>query len=262
MSRPSPLLLAALLAPALLATPVLAQTSAPGAAPGTAAGTVPGALAEAAPPAAGRAGRAGQSARRTVLALSETAEVRRAPDEVQAELRAEARAGNAAAAQAALNAAMEKALATAKAVNGVTATTGAYWTSRNEENRQWVATQSLRLRGAEAAPLLELVGSLQEQRLAMSELGWSLSRPQEQAARQEAERMAIAALRARAEAVAGQLGLKVAAIRRLQLGETERPQPRMMALAMARRDAAPAPVSAPEDVIVRATVSAEILLTP
>ncbi|WP_160000314.1 SIMPL domain-containing protein [Roseomonas sp. 18066] len=245
MRRLSQTLLPLLMAPALLAAPALAQ--APTATPAT-------------PPEA--AASPDHRPRHTVLALSETAEVRRAPDEVHAELRAEARAGTAAGAQAALNAAMQKALATAKAVTGVTATTGAYWTSRNEESRQWVATQSLRLRGAEAAPLLELAGSLQEQRLALGELGWSLSRPQEQAARQEAERMAIAALRARAEAVAGQLGMKVAAIRRLQLGEAERPQPRMMAMAAARRDGAPAPVSAPEDVIVQATASAEILLSP
>ncbi|ONG46108.1 hypothetical protein BKE38_25690 [Pseudoroseomonas deserti] len=250
------MLIPALLAPALLAAPAFAQAQA------QAQAQAPAPAPEASAAAPDRALRADHRARRTVLALSETAEVCRAPDEVHAVLRAEARAGNAAAAQAALNAAMEKALAAARAVSGITATTGAYWTSRNEESRQWVATQGLRLRGSEAAPLLELAGSLQEQRLAMGELGWSLSRPQEQAARQEAERMAIAALRARAEAVAGQLGLKVAAIRRLQLGEVERPQPRMMALAMARSPAAPAPVSAPEDVIVQATVSAEIVLSP
>lgn len=195
----------------------------------------------------------------TLLVLSETAELRRAPDEIRAELRFEARAGNAAAAQAAVNTAMQRALATARAVTGVTASTGGYWTGRNDENRQWTASQGLQLRGQDPAALLELTGTLQEQRLALTELSWQLSTPQQQAARQEAERLAIAALRARAEAVAGQLGMKVAAIRRLQLGEAERPQPRMLAMA---RAAAPAPVAVPEDVIVTGTATAQVLLQP
>ncbi|PHK93243.1 hypothetical protein CR162_19485 [Pseudoroseomonas rhizosphaerae] len=112
----------------------------------------------------------------TVLSLSETAEVKRAPDEVQASLRAEARGANAAAVQGQVNRAMEQALAAARAVPGLHAATGGYWTSRVDENRGWLASQTLNLRAAEPAALLELVGGLQGQGLVLGDLGWRLSR--------------------------------------------------------------------------------------
>lgn len=197
----------------------------------------------------------------TVLSLSETAEVLRAPDEVRASLRAEARGADAAAVQGQVNRAMEQALSAARDVSGVHATTGGYWTSRMEEGRSWTASQTLNLRAAEPAALLDLVGRLQGQGLVMGDLSWRLSREAETAARQEAGRLAIEALRQRAEAVASQLGMRVAGIRQLRLDAPEAPMPRMMAMsAAARRESAPAPVTAPEDVAITSTAAAEILL--
>ncbi|MCQ4162210.1 SIMPL domain-containing protein [Roseomonas sp. GC11] len=210
------------------------------------------------PPAAAQAPAAPEGGTR--LLLSESAEVTRAPDEIHATLRAEQRGGSAALAQAQLNTVMQRALATARAVPGVTATTGGSWTQRVEETRQWQAGQALVLRGAEAGALLELAGSLQQQGLALGGLSWSLSRPAAQAARQEAGALAIDALRARAVAVAAQLGLRVEGIRELRLDAPDQPGPRPMMAMMARREAAPAPVSAPEDIIISATAAAEILL--
>ena len=75
--------------------------------------------------------------------------------------------------------------------------------------------------------------------------------------------MAIEALRQRAEAVAAQLGLRVAGIRNLRLDAPDSPVPRPMAMAMAARgQGAPAPVTAPEDVIVSSTAVAEFILRP
>lgn len=197
----------------------------------------------------------------TVLSLSETAEVLRAPDELRASLRAEARGANAAAVQAQVNRAMEQALAAARGVSGVRASTGGYWTNRVEEGRSWTASQTLNLRAAEPAAMLELVGRLQGQGLVMGDLSWRLSREAETAARQEAGKLAIEALRQRAEAVAAQLGLRVAGIRQLRLDAPEVPMPRMMAMAAtARRESAPPPVTAPEEVAVTSTAAAEILL--
>lgn len=206
------------------------------------------------------AGDAASGLTETVLSLSETAEVLRAPDEVRASLRAEARGANAAAVQAQVNRTMEQALAAARGVAALRATTGGYWTHRNEEARNWTATQTLNLRATEPAPLLEMVGTLQGQGLALADLSWRLSREAETAARQEAGRMAIDSLRQRAEAVATQLGMRVAGIRNLRLDAPEVPMPRMMAMSARRGDAAPAPVTAPEDVAVTSTVSADIVL--
>lgn len=247
--RPGLLLLCGLLA----AGPALAQGGGTAPPPGSGSGSSPGP----------NPGAESVGAAETVLILSETAELGRAPDEVRATLRAEARGASAAAVQAQVNTLMEKALAQSRTVAGVRATTGGYWTSRNEENRNWTASQALNLRGGDAPALLELAGALQGQGLAMSQLGWQLSRAQQTAARQEAGRRAIEALRQRAEAVAAQLGLRVAGIRNLRLDAPDSPVPRPMAMAMAARgQGAPAPVTAPEDVIVSSTAVAEFILRP
>jgi predicted secreted protein len=197
----------------------------------------------------------------TLLRLSETGEVTRAPDEIRVEMRAEARGADAAAVQAQVNRAMTAAMEKARAVPGVLPTTGGYWTNRDSQTRQWNASQRLSLRGKEAAPMLELAGSLQAQGLAMDGLNWSLSRETAQAARQEAGQLAIAALRARAVAVAAQLDMEVAGIRNLALDAPEAPMPRMaMAMRGASANAPPPPVSAPEDVTVSSTATAEVVL--
>lgn len=214
------------------------------------------AQAPSAPPAA--------AAAETVLSLAESAEVLRAPDEVRATLRVEARGASAAVVQARVNGLMAKALEQARAVPEVQAATGGYWTNRDGEKNTWTATQALTLRGTAPAPLLELAGALQEQGLVMGGLDWSLSRPQEIAARQEAGRMAIEALRQRAESVAGQLGMRVVNLRSLRLDAAAQPVPRMqMSMMAARQDkAAPPPVSSPEAVPVSATAMAEFVLRP
>ncbi|HWX47377.1 MAG TPA: SIMPL domain-containing protein [Roseomonas sp.] len=200
----------------------------------------------------------------TVLSLAESAEVLRAPDEIRATLRVEARGANAAAVQSQVNGIMAKALEQARSVREVQASTGGYWTHRDNGKNNWTASQALTLRGNAPGPLLELAGALQEQGLVMGGLDWSLSRPQEIAARQEAGRMAIEALRERAEAVAGQLGMRVVNLRSLRLDAATQPVPRMaMAMMAARQDkAAPPPVSAPDAVPVSATATAEFVLRP
>jgi predicted secreted protein len=202
----------------------------------------------------------------TVLRLSETAEVTRAPDELRTTLRAEARAGTAAAAQAAVNAAVAAALERARGVASVRAATGGYGTWRQQDPPVWVATQTVALRGREAAPLLELAGALQQGGLALAGLEWSLSREAEREAREEAGRIALDALRRRAAALAAQLDMTVTGLREVRVDAPHAPPPRPMEMAMrsagAARAAAPPPVTAPEDAVVRATVEAELLLRP
>jgi predicted secreted protein len=197
----------------------------------------------------------------TVLTLSETAEVRRAPNEVLANLKAEARGPDAAAVQNQVNRAVQAALAKAREVSAVQVNTGGYWTNRDSQSRQWTASQRLTLRGTEAAPLLDLTGALQGAGLALDGLEWSLSRTVEQEARQEAGRLAIDNLRRRAAAVAEQLGMEVAGIRSLRLDAPDAPAPRMaMMRASASSMSAAPPASAPEDVSVTSTAVADVVL--
>ncbi len=195
----------------------------------------------------------------TTLHLSETAEVSRAPDEVVATLRAEARAPSAAAAQEAVNRAIAAAVTRAQATASVRVSTGGYWTGRQEEGRAWQAAQSVTLRGGEAPSLLDLAGALQSQGLALQSLTWTLTRDAARAAREEASRLALDALRRRADALAAQLGLAVAGLREVRVDAPDRaPRP----MAAMRASSGPAPVAVAEDVVVPATVEAVVVLRP
>jgi predicted secreted protein len=199
----------------------------------------------------------------TTLHLGESAEVTRAPDEIVAVLRAEARAGSAAAAQEAVNRAIAAALDRARTVPGVRVATGGYWTNRVEEGRAWQASQQLTLRGADGAALLDLVGALQQQGMAVSQLHWQLTRETARAAREEASRLALDALRRRADAVAAQLGMQVAGLREVRIDAPDRaPRPAPMAMQAMRAAAAPPPAAVAEDIVVSATVEAVVVLRP
>ena len=200
----------------------------------------------------------------TALHIGESAEVTRTPDEVVATLRAEARAGSAAAAQEAVNRAVTAAVARARGVPGVRVSTGGYWTNRIDEGRSWQAAQQLTLRGGEGAALLDLAGALQQQGLAMASLHWTLTRETQRTAREEASRLALDALRRRAEAVAEQLGLVLVGLKEVRIDAPDRgPRPAPMAMAATARSASAAPpVAIAEDVVVSATVEAVAVLRP
>lgn len=199
----------------------------------------------------------------TTLHLGESAEVTRAPDEIVATLRAEARAGSAAAAQEAVNRAIAAALDRARAVPGVRVATGGYWTNRAEEGRAWEASQQLTLRGGDGAALLDLAGALQQQGMAVSQLQWQLTRETAREAREEAARLALDALRRRADAVAAQLGLQVAGLREVRIDAPDRaPRAAPMAMQAMRAAATPPPAAVAEDIMVSATVEAVVVLRP
>jgi len=199
----------------------------------------------------------------TALHIGESAEVTRAPDEVVATLRAEARASTAGAAQEAVNRAVAAAVARAGAVPGLRVSTGGYWTSRADEGRSWQAAQGITLRGGDGAALLDLAGALQAAGMATSSIQWTLTRDAARAAREEASRLALDALRRRAEAVAGQLGMVVVGLREVRIDAPDT-GPRPMPMAMSARASASAapPVAVSEDVVVSAMVSAVAVLRP
>ena len=195
----------------------------------------------------------------TRLRLSESGSVTLAPDEVVASLRIEARARTAAQAQEQVNRSMAAALANARAVDGVRATTGQY-NARTErerpqrEQQQFVAQQSLNLRGGEA--LVALVGRLQGEGLLLDNISWQLSEATARRGRDEATRAAIRAVQERGAAIAQDLGLRVTALSQLYVDA----EPEARPMAMAAR-AASAPSVTAEDVTVTARVTADLLLS-
>ena len=197
----------------------------------------------------------------TLLRLSESAEVTRPPDEIRATLRHEARDSTAAGAQAAVNRAMASALEAARAAPGITASTGAYRSFRQEDPPRWVASQALNLRARDPAALLELVGVLQSRGLALVGIGQGLTRETARTARQEAAALAVEALRTRAEALAAGMGMRVERMAEITVEAADITPPRpMMAQAMAR--AVPAPVAEAEDILVTAQAQAALVLAP
>jgi uncharacterized protein YggE len=200
----------------------------------------------------------------TTLHLAESTEVTRAPDEVVATLRAEARAPNAAAAQEAVNRAVAAAVTRAQSAPSIRVSTGGYWTGRGDEGRGWQAAQSITLRGGEAAPLLEATAALQSQGLALQSLTWTLTRDAARAAREEASRLALDALRRRADALAAQLGMNVAGLREVRIDAPDRsPRPApVMAMRASSSSGATPPVAIAEDIIVPAMVEAVVVLRP
>jgi uncharacterized protein YggE len=215
----------------------------------------------------------------TLLRLSETAQVMVRPDELVVSLRAEATAPAATEAQARVNTAIARALEQVKQVAGVTATTGGYnvWNQTPPRDRaapgreEWRASQTLDLKASDlktgapktgdGAALLGLVGVLQAQGLAVDRLSWQLAPATARRSRAEATRLALGALRARADEAAGILGLRFDSFREVRL-DNVRPAPVPVMRAMAAATAAPPPRAEAEDLAVEASVEADAVLVP
>lgn len=205
---------------------------------------------------------------RTTLNLSETAEITVRQDELYAVLAVEARGGSAAAVQQAVNRAMTAALDRARGISAVTAATGNYgvWRSYGSTvsaGQSWQGSQTLNLIAKDAAALLELVGTLQAQGLAVRQLTFRVSRELHRATREQATEDAVRLLQARAQRMAGLLGLAFERFDSVTLDRTPDGGFPMPAAAPMRSasDSAP-PVAEAAEVRVGATVSAEAVLRP
>jgi uncharacterized protein len=205
----------------------------------------------------------------TVLQLAETTTVMAAPDEIAATLRAEATSASASDAQARVNATMQDALVRARKVDGLAVSTGGYgvWRTgptQTDNRERWQVSQTLNLTGRDGPTLLNLVGALQQQGLAVSSLGWRLSPAAERQARQEATKQALAGLRGRVEEAAALLDLRFDQFKEVRLDNPRSPpMPRGIAMPMAMSAAStPPPSVAPEDMPVSATAEADAVLLP
>ncbi|WP_158639071.1 SIMPL domain-containing protein [Elioraea rosea] len=203
----------------------------------------------------------------TLLRLSETAERIVRADQLVAVLRAQATGGSVSAVQEQVNRQVAAALERARATQGVTVSTGGYWTGRMGERRdQWLSSQDIRLSATDAAPaLLELVGTLQGQGLAISRLSYDVSRPLARREREAVTAEALAGLKERAERLAGVMGMSFAGFRevRVDAGRFAMPPPMPRAMAAASAEAARTPPSAePSEVPIAATVEGDAILKP
>jgi predicted secreted protein len=197
----------------------------------------------------------------TILRLSVTATVTAMPDELVAQLTANADAATAGAAQQQVNQMVEAALGAAKPLSAVTASTTQYSVWHETDPKDiWHASQGIALRSHDGGGLLTLIGTLQQQGLAVGDLGWQLSPALSEKTYEQAIAKAIDLLTARADAVASLLHLTTTGFRSVSVGEDGGgpPQPvgmmRMMAMAPT---AAPPPSAKADAVTVSATVSGE-----
>jgi predicted secreted protein len=208
-----------------------------------------------------------QEAARTTLVLSETAAREVAQDTLVAVLVVRAEAAAPRPAQAAVNQAMTAAVERARAVTAVRAATGGYRVyqeyDRDGKPRGWIGEQDLRLTSREAAPLLELAGTLQDDGLLLNGLAYQLGAEARRAVEDELALEAIAALRRRADEVAASVAMRVERIATLRVGEDagEPPIHPMMRASLAEASAAP-PIALPDVETVGTTVRAELVLAP
>jgi uncharacterized protein len=203
----------------------------------------------------------------TMLHLSEQAQRQVPRDRLVAALRVEGADADAARLQSDINQRLAASVARAKAVAGVTLTTGGYYVYQDrpkEGPAQWRGSASLALDSKEAAPLLALVGALQHSGLVLSSLGYELSPEATRAVEDELTAEALARLRQRAQRVAQGLGLSVVRISDLHLGNAggTPPVPRMFAAVMQAGMSAAPPVAEPGEATVSVTVEADIELRP
>ncbi len=206
----------------------------------------------------------GAARAQTVLSLSATGSVDTAPDEMEASLVVVQTAQMAPAAQDAVNRLMAKALASARKVNGATATTAAYNVFQTQ-NQGYQASQTLNLTmpapgGVPPSVFTKLVGELQQDGLQLNSLDGELSDAGEDAASQAATIDALHRLRSEANAVAASLGDKAGDIKTVTI-DANNSGPIMPGRMMALAAAAP-PQAAPGQVTVQVTVEATIALTP
>jgi len=199
----------------------------------------------------------------TTLHLSVTASVTAMPDELVAQLNAQADAPSAGAAQAEVNDLVAKALGAAKGLDAVTASTTTYsvWHETDPKN-VWHASQGVALRSHDGGALLTLIGTLQQDGLAVGDLTWQLSPALAEKTYEQAVAKAVDKLNAQADVVAKLLHLQTHGFSSVTVGDDSQPGPRplMRMMATAAPEAKAPPSAQAEEQTVSATVSGDARL--
>jgi predicted secreted protein len=210
---------------------------------------------------------AGDQNESTRIVLSETAVREVEQDTLVAMLTARGEAEAPREAQNQVNQAIQGALEAASGAEDIRRSTGGYrvYQQRDREGQPigWIAEQDIRMTSREPAPLLDLVGELQDAGLLLRGLSYELSREARKALEDELTDDALGRLRERAERVAGSLGAEVDRVAVLRLGGVDSPppvMPRMMEMSARAEEAMAPPAALPDLETVSVRVEAEVLL--
>jgi predicted secreted protein len=203
----------------------------------------------------------------TLLHLTEQAQRLVTRDRLRLVLRVEAVDADAARLQAEVNRRMAAAVARAKSVAAVTVETGGYSVypqSAKLQSPQWRGVATLSLTAVDSAPLLTLVGGLQQDGLLVSTMAYELTPEAARTVEGELTDEALARLKQRAERTATALGLAVERIRDLRIGNAGGVQPvaRMFLENSSLSSSSPPPVAEPGQATVTVSVDAEVVLGP
>jgi len=201
----------------------------------------------------------------TVVHLTAHAERLLPRDRLQATLAVEVTGTSPQQVQAEINKRMDAALARVHQVAAVKPQTGGYSVYEQREANKpvvWHGNQSLNLWSDTPSALLELVGTLQQQGLVTSGLGYVLSPEALRKAEDALTTEALTQLRGRADRVAADLGMTVQQLRDVTVGNAQtegRPPVVMMRMAAAAAPAPP-PSAEPGDATVSVSVEATVWL--
>lgn len=208
----------------------------------------------------------------TILHLDQTAERTVPRDRMSVDLRAEATGADPAAVQAAVNRLMAAALAKVKTVTAVKGSSGNYQTVNVTPTGpngkplppRWRAIQDLNLASRDFTAALDLAGQLQAGGLVIDDMRFDVAPETLRAAQRALTDEALKALTARAGEIAAALGLRVARIQNLHVGNASQPGggPHPLLMSRVAGAAAPPPVVAAGDSTIAVAVNADIELAP
>lgn len=202
----------------------------------------------------------------TSIDLMAEASLPAANDLIRAVVYAEASGSDAADVARRVNQEIAEGLRLAKSKPGITVKTGNQQTypiyAKDRRIDSWRMHAEFLLESRDVAMLSELLGRLQQMKLALGNLSQSPSDATRREVEESATRDAIKAFERRAGIVASTLGkaYKIKSLSIQQAGSMPPPMPMRAARAMLMADAAPAPIEAGESTLT-VTVSGQIELT-
>lgn len=204
----------------------------------------------------------------TLLHLSQSATREVAQDRLTIEIRADVTGADAASVQAAVNRRMATALERAKAAPSVRTETRGYWVQQERpanEPARWHGVETLALIGSDAAAVLKLAGTLQQEGLVMSRLSYDVAPDTAKSIEDELTTTALQRLKDRVDHIAKDMGLVVRNFKALRVGNVTGNNPPRPFLMRATVTPAPAaaqpPAAAPGETTLEVNVDADVALS-
>jgi len=157
----------------------------------------------------------------TLLHLNQTATREVAQDRLTIEIRADVTGADAGSVQAAVNRRMATAIERAKAAPSVRTETRGYWVQQERPANapaRWHGVETLALIGTDAAAVLKLAGTLQQEGLVMSRLSYDVAPDTAKSIEDELTTSALQRLKDRVDRIAKDMGVAVRNFKALRVG--------------------------------------------